>query len=358
MAGRFAGRPFEDRDSHPVSLEPLAQVDLVTHAANDPSAPIGQPQTRIERIAPRSDARPARLAMFDLAQPAHQPVDDLIVQAFCSGRGGSIHNGRGDVSWHRGMVIRRRKRTASGRPWVALEDAKLALALPLLWAFALTVPERRWRTLCYRLESVRARVNTRDLDCVARAAERVVGSHASFEGRAFALEIAAGATEHNLRVLRAAAAVAGTLAASGGRGASRPALARRTCLTRWPTSLQRPGNRKRCTMPYRLALSRPGRLSKSTRGSPCATAFGPPQRATTGRIPCSTAIGPPAAVAAMRVLAQNGILSITPAIGKASGCRHRCCGGEAPLAVRLASHGWPGRHCCPFSPCAAGIGKR
>ena len=40
------------------------------------------------------------------------------------------------------MVIRRRKRAVSGRPWVTLEDAKLALALTLLWAFALTVPER------------------------------------------------------------------------------------------------------------------------------------------------------------------------------------------------------------------------
>ena len=101
------------------------------------------------------------------------------------------------------MTIKRRKRTAADRPWLTLEDAKLAAALPVLWMFALTVPERRWRTLCYRLESIRAGVKTKELECVARAARRVVGgSHPSFEGRAFALEVAAGATEHNLQVLK------------------------------------------------------------------------------------------------------------------------------------------------------------
>ncbi len=61
-------------------------------------------------------------------------------------------------------VIRRRKRVASGRPWLRLEDAKLALALPLLWALALTIPERRWRKLCYRLESIRASMDAKDLE--------------------------------------------------------------------------------------------------------------------------------------------------------------------------------------------------
>ncbi len=101
------------------------------------------------------------------------------------------------------MAIRRRKRATAGRPWVTLEDAKLAVALPLLWVFAQTIPERRWRTLCYRLESIRASMNASDLKRVGRTAECIIGgSHASFERRAFALDAAAGATEHHLQVLR------------------------------------------------------------------------------------------------------------------------------------------------------------
>src|SRR6185436_10567606 len=79
-------------------------------------------------------------------------------------RGGSIHNGGAMLAGIEKTVITRRKRVASERPWVTLKDAKLAIALPLLWAFAVTVPERRWRTLCHRLESIRARVNIKDLE--------------------------------------------------------------------------------------------------------------------------------------------------------------------------------------------------
>jgi lauroyl/myristoyl acyltransferase len=240
-------------------------------------------------------------------------------------------------------VIRRRKRTASGRPWVALEDAKLALALPLLWAFALTVPERRWRTLCYRLESIRASVNTKDLECVARVAERVVGgSHASFEGRAFALEVAAGATEHNLQVLKSrsrggwnpvlhlegAAHLDSALAAGSGA----VLWVANFCFNALATkkALHDAG--------YRLwHLSRPEHgFSKSTAGIALYNGIrtGAERQQLEGRIVFERDRPGAAAVAAMRVLAQNGILSITA--GDWEGQRIAgidVCGGKLHLAV-------------------------
>jgi len=240
-------------------------------------------------------------------------------------------------------VITRRKRVASERPWVTLKDAKLAIALPLLWAFAVTVPERRWRTLCHRLESIRARVNIKDLECVARAAERVVGgAHASFEGRAFALEAAAGATEHNLQVLRSrsrggwnpslhlegAAHLDSALAA--GRGAV--LWVANFCFNALATkkALHDAG--------YRLwHLSRPEHgFSKSTAGIALYNGLrtGAEGQQLEGRIVFDRDRPAVAAVAAMRVLAQNGILSITA--GDWEGQRIAgvdVCGGKLHLAV-------------------------
>ena len=240
-------------------------------------------------------------------------------------------------------VITRRKRVASERPWVTLKDAKLAIALPLLWAFAVTVPERRWRTLCHRLESIRARVNIKDLECVARAAERVVGgAHASFEGRAFALEAAAGATEHNLQVLRSrsrggwnpslhlegAAHLDSALAA--GRGAV--LWVANFCFNALATkkALHDAG--------YRLwHLSRPEHgFSKSTAGIALYNGLrtGAERQQLEGRIVFDRDRPAAAAVGAMRVLAQNGILSITA--GDWEGQRIASidvCGGKLPLAV-------------------------
>ncbi|HEX4523968.1 MAG TPA: hypothetical protein VH704_10645 [Casimicrobiaceae bacterium] len=240
------------------------------------------------------------------------------------------------------MVIRR-KRAASGRPWVTLADAKLALALPLLWVFASTVPERRWRTLCYRLESIRARASAGDLECVARAAGRVVGeSDASFEGRAFALEVAAGATEHNLQVLKSrsrggwnpalhlegAAHLDSALAA--GRGAV--LWVAHFCFNALATkkALHDAG--------YPLwHLSRPEHgFSKSTAGIALYNGIrtGAERQQLEGRIVFDRDRPGAAAVAAMRVLAQNGILSITA--GDWEGQRIAgidVCGGKLHLAV-------------------------
>jgi lauroyl/myristoyl acyltransferase len=241
------------------------------------------------------------------------------------------------------IVIRRRKRVASGRPWVTLEDAKLALALPLLWALALMVPERRWQKLCYRLESIRASVNTRDLECVARAGERVVGGfHASFDGRAFALEAAARATEHNLQVLRSrswggwnpvlrlegAAHLDAALAA--GRGAV--LWVANFCFNALATkkALHDAG--------YRLwHLSRPEHgFSKSTAGIAIYNGIrtGAERKHLEGRIVFERDRPGAAATTAMRVLAQNGVLSITA--GDWEGQRIAgidVCGGKLHLAV-------------------------
>lgn len=101
------------------------------------------------------------------------------------------------------MAIRRRKRAVSGRPWIALEDAKLAAALPVLWLLASTFPERRWRTICYCLESIRGSMGLADAADIQRTAARVIGrSREGFDASSFAREAAAGATEHHLQVLR------------------------------------------------------------------------------------------------------------------------------------------------------------
>jgi len=79
-----------------------------------------------------------------------------------------------------------------------------ALELPVLWLAALTVPERRWKGLCYRLEALKARLRFHDPSAVARVAASVLGpSRPTFDARAFALESAAGRSEHHLQILRA-----------------------------------------------------------------------------------------------------------------------------------------------------------
>ena len=241
------------------------------------------------------------------------------------------------------MAIKRRKRAATGRPWVTLEDAKLAAALPLLWMFALTTPERRWRALCHRLETIRAGFNASDLERVGRVAQCVVGgSHASFERRAFALAAAAGATEHNLQGLRSrsrdgwnpvlqlegAAHLDSALAA--GRGAVLwvahfcfHALATKKALS---------------DAGYRVwHLSRPEHgFSRSTVGIALFNGIrtGAEARQLAGRIVFERDRPGAAAVAAARVLAQNGILSITA--GDWEGQRIAVidvCGGKLQLAV-------------------------
>lgn len=241
------------------------------------------------------------------------------------------------------MAIKRRKRAATGRPWVTLEDAKLAVALPLLWMFALAIPERRWRTLCYRLESIRASMNASDLKRVGRAAERIIGgSHTSFERRAFALEVAAGATEHHLQVLRSRSrggwkprlrldgASHLDSALSAGRGAV--LWVAYFCFNSLATkkALRDAG--------YRVwHLSRPEHgFSKSTAGIALYNGIrtGAEQEQLAGRIVFERDRPGAAAVAAMRVLTQNGILSITA--GDWEGQRIAgidVCGGKLHLAV-------------------------
>jgi lauroyl/myristoyl acyltransferase len=209
--------------------------------------------------------------------------------------------------------------------------------------FALTVPERHWRTLCYRLESIRAGVKTKELECVARAARRVVGgSHPSFEGRAFALEAAAGATEHNLQVLRSRSRsgwdpvlrLEGVAHLDSALAAGRGAVlwVANFCFNALATkkALHDAG--------YRLwHLSRPEHgFSRSTAGIALYNGIrtGAERQQLEGRIVFERDRPGAAAVAAMRVLAQNGILSITA--GDWEGQRIAgidVCGGKLPLAV-------------------------
>jgi lauroyl/myristoyl acyltransferase len=209
--------------------------------------------------------------------------------------------------------------------------------------FALTIPERRWRTLCRRLESIRASINASDLERVGRAAERFVGgSNASFERRAFALDAAAGATEHNLQVLRSrsragwnpvlqlegAAHLESALAS--GRGAV--LWVAHFCFHALATK------KALCDAGYRIwHLSRPEHgFSRSTVGialfNGIRTAAEGQQLA--GRIVFERDRPGTAAIAATRVLAKNGILSITA--GDWEGQRIAgidLCGGRLQLAV-------------------------
>jgi len=104
------------------------------------------------------------------------------------------------------MAIRRRDTAKAPRRWLIREDLQFALELPLLWLVALVTPERRWRGFCYRLEAIKARLRLHDPVKVAGTSARVLGpSIPSFDPRAFALESAAGRSEHHMQILRARA---------------------------------------------------------------------------------------------------------------------------------------------------------
>ncbi|HEY8245013.1 MAG: hypothetical protein ACHQJ7_06985 [Vicinamibacteria bacterium] len=101
------------------------------------------------------------------------------------------------------MTIRRRTPHAAPRPWVAREDIAFAAELPVLAAIALALPEPRWQAACRRLETAKARLRWFDPGPVARTAERVLGDgSATFDARGFALDSAAGRSEHHVQILR------------------------------------------------------------------------------------------------------------------------------------------------------------
>jgi lauroyl/myristoyl acyltransferase len=102
------------------------------------------------------------------------------------------------------MTLRRRERSTTTRPWLTREDVAFAAELPFLWLFALAVPERHWPSVCRRLESAKAGLGLFEPAPVARIAERAIGSsQPGFDARAFALDSAAGRSEHHLQILRA-----------------------------------------------------------------------------------------------------------------------------------------------------------
>jgi lauroyl/myristoyl acyltransferase len=224
-----------------------------------------------------------------------------------------------------------------------LEDVKLAAALPVLWLLAVTLPERRWRSICYRLEAIRASVGLSDLGPVEQAAVRVVGdSRLPFDRRSFALEAAAGATEHHLQVLasrsrggwKAVPRLEGVAHLDAALAAGRGAVlwVAHFCFNALATkkALRAAG--------YRVwHFSRPEHgFSKSKLGialfNGIRTGAERPQLA--GRIVYERDRPAAAAVAAMRVLKQNGVLTITA--GDWEGQRIAAidlCGGAFDLAV-------------------------
>ncbi len=250
------------------------------------------------------------------------------------------------------MAIRRRKRAEAGRPWVTLEDAKLAAGLPLLWLLALAFPERRWRTLCYRLEAIRASLGLSDLGPVERAAARIVGAaHAPFDGRAFAVAAAAGATEHHLQVLRSRSSGgwkatlqldgAANLDAALAAGKGAVLWVAHFCFNALATK------KALCAAGFRVwHLSRPEHgFSKSALGIALFNGIrtGAEGKQLAGRIVYDRDRPAAAGVAAMRVLRQNGVLTITA--GDWEGQRIVAidlCGGTLDLAIgapRLARLG-------------------
>lgn len=102
------------------------------------------------------------------------------------------------------MPLRRRKREAAPRPWLTRDDAAFAAELPVLAVLAFSVPERSWRAACRRLEDVKARLKLFDPGPVANTVQRVFGAGKSmFDAKGFALDSAAGRSEHHIQILRA-----------------------------------------------------------------------------------------------------------------------------------------------------------
>jgi hypothetical protein len=99
--------------------------------------------------------------------------------------------------------MRRRRRASAKRPLLTLEDVRFAAELPILWLVALAVPELRWKRFCYRLESIKARLHFWNPAPIEVVATRILGkAKPGFDARAFALESAAGRSEHHLQILR------------------------------------------------------------------------------------------------------------------------------------------------------------
>ena len=241
------------------------------------------------------------------------------------------------------MAIRRRRRATAGRPWITPEDAKLAAALPLLWLLASTLPERQWRTLCYRLEQIRAGIGLSDVAAFECTAARVLAeSDAAFDRRAFALGVAAGATEHHLQILRSRSRT-GWKAEPRLEGAAHidAALAAGHGAVLWVAhfcfhALATKKALRAAGYPI-WHLSRPEHgFSRSRVGIALFNGIrtGAEAEQLAGRIVYDRDRPGAAAVAAMRVLKQNGILTITA--GDWEGQRITTvdlCGGTIDLAV-------------------------
>jgi len=90
-------------------------------------------------------------------------------------------------------------RPDAARPLFAISDARFLAELPWLWFVAWCLPERRWDSLCRRLERFKSRLGWFDPDAVAAIMARGLGGSPSPD---LAIRWAAGRTECHLEVLR------------------------------------------------------------------------------------------------------------------------------------------------------------
>jgi lauroyl/myristoyl acyltransferase len=102
------------------------------------------------------------------------------------------------------MSVQMRDMKVTARDLFTKEDAYFSLELPALFAISWLMPERSWRSACYRLEQVKSGLGFFSPQKVADTASRVLsGAQLGGDPTTFALRHAASRSEHHLQILQA-----------------------------------------------------------------------------------------------------------------------------------------------------------
>jgi lauroyl/myristoyl acyltransferase len=96
--------------------------------------------------------------------------------------------------------IRKRRLKQAERPLFTRQDAWFLLELPVLFFVATFVPERRWASVCYRLERLKARIGAFSPRSIERGLA-LAGTDA-VRCREDAFRIAATRSEHHIQIVR------------------------------------------------------------------------------------------------------------------------------------------------------------